>query len=155
MAPSVSYVPSRTTLLFCGLILLTLPTIEFGGYFLIQVAVDSSLASALSPLQQTFFRAGHAHAGVLTILALVVQLLADWTRLPRAWAYVARIGIPLAAFLLPTGFFLAVLTTPDAPGPGIYLVYAGAACLATGALALGVGLIRRWRAARIPPIRST
>jgi hypothetical protein len=30
-----------------------------------------------NPLRQNFFRAGHAHAGVIVILSLVCQMLAD------------------------------------------------------------------------------
>jgi hypothetical protein len=30
-----------------------------------------------NPLRQNFFRAGHAHAGVIVVLSLVCQMLAD------------------------------------------------------------------------------
>jgi len=35
-----------------------------------------------NPLRQNFFRAGHAHAGVIVILSLVCQLLAGRAMLP-------------------------------------------------------------------------
>jgi hypothetical protein len=52
--------------------------------------------------------------------------------------------IPIAAILVPAAFFLSVLS-PDAKAPNglIYLAYVGAALLALGVLALGIGLVRR------------
>jgi hypothetical protein len=35
-----------------------------------------------NPLRQNFFRAGHAHAGVIVILSLICQVLADASVLP-------------------------------------------------------------------------
>ena len=51
---------------------------------------------------------------------------------------------PLAAILVPAGFFLSVLS-PDATAPNmlIYLAYMGAVLLAVAVLVLGVGLVRR------------
>jgi hypothetical protein len=94
-------------------------------------------------LRQNFFRAGHAHAGVFVILSLVCQLLADGATLPEPLLWVARIGVPLAAILLPMGFFLS-MTSPVAVQPNgfVVLIYAGAASLAAGVLSLGVGLQR-------------
>ena len=55
------------------------------------------------------FRAGHAHAGVLVILSLVCQLLADAASPAPDWAlWIARLGTPIAAVLIPMGFFLSV-----------------------------------------------
>ena len=55
---------------------------------------------------------------------------------------VARSGIPLAAILMPAGYFLssagAGRTEPNAL---IWLLYAGSVALAAGVLALGVGLL--------------
>jgi hypothetical protein len=58
--------------------------------------------------------------------------------------WVVRGSLPIAAILVPAGFFLSVLP-PDATAPNalIYLVYVGAALLAVGVLVLGVGLVRR------------
>src|SRR5258708_30273509 len=94
-------------------------------------------------LGQNFFRAGHAHAGVFVILSLVCQILADSATLPQPWLWVARIGVPLAAILLPAGFFLS-MTSPTAVQPNgfVSLIYPGAASLAAGGLTLGGGLLR-------------
>jgi hypothetical protein len=55
----------------------------------------------------------------------------------------ARIGVPLAAILIPAGFFFSVLS-PSATQPNgfLSLIYGGAAVLAASVLTLGVGLLR-------------
>ena len=96
-----------------------------------------------NPLRQNFFRAGHAHAGVFVILSLVCQILADSTNLPIALLWVARLGIPAAAILLPLGFFLSMASpTANTPNRAVSLIYLGAALLAISVLILGIGLLR-------------
>ena len=46
----------------------------------------------LSDDQVSFYRAGHAHAGVLTLLAPFQQLAVDHAALPPALIWPARIG---------------------------------------------------------------
>jgi hypothetical protein len=58
-----------------------------------------------NPLRQNFFRAGHAHAGVIVILSLVCQLLADFAVLPASLVWVIRVTVPLSAILYPQGSF--------------------------------------------------
>lgn len=97
----------------------------------------------LTDYQRSMFRAGHAHAGVLVILALVGQLLLDAARLPSWLAWVARLGFPLAAILVSGGFFAAAIgrgvTQPTA---WIAVLYAGAALLAVAVVLTGIGLLR-------------
>jgi hypothetical protein len=50
--------------LMCGIILLTVPSIQYGGYFLLTSLMDRGSGYMDNPLRQNFFRAGHAHAGV-------------------------------------------------------------------------------------------
>jgi hypothetical protein len=90
-----------------------------------------------NPLRQNFFRAGHAHAGVIVILSLICQLLADSAHLPASLLWTARIAVPLAAILIPAGFFLSMLPpTATQPGLAVGLIYAGAVALAVGVLLL-------------------
>ena len=126
-----------------GIILLTVPTIQYGGYFLLTSLMNRNSGYTDNPLRQNFFRAGHAHAGVFVILSLVCQLLADGASLSTPWMWLARIGVPIAAILIPMGFFLS-MTSPAATQPNalVSLIYAGAAFLAAGAITLGVGLVR-------------
>lgn len=49
----------------------------------------------LSPEQTTFFRAGHAHDGVLLFLSLVIQVLLDHATLSAELGWALRIGAPL------------------------------------------------------------
>ena len=92
--------------------------------------------------QKTFARAGHAHAGVLVIFALVAQILADAARLDGAVDFLARNGIWIAAILFPAGFFLSSARRGViAPNRLVLLLYAGAVVLSAGVLALGIGLL--------------
>ena len=59
---------SQRSKVLCGIILLTIPTIQFGGYFLLSVLSGTAGELSLTPFQEAMFRAGHGHAGVLIIL---------------------------------------------------------------------------------------
>jgi hypothetical protein len=117
--------------LMSGIILITVPTIQYGGYFLLTSLMDKGSGYMENPLRQNFFRAGHAHAGVIVILSLVCQMLADAAILPVPLLWFVRIGVPLAAILISAGFFFSVLppTTTQASG-AVYLIYVGAVVLA-------------------------
>ncbi len=95
-----------------------------------------------TPFQQAFARAGHAHAGVLVILALIGQVLVDTTRMSGLPGALARQAIPVAAILVPAGFFLSSAGREvTEPNRSIVLLYAGMATLALGVVSLGVGLL--------------
>ena len=134
---------TREARMFSGIILITVPTIQYGGYFLLTSLMDKTSGYMDNALRQNFFRAGHAHAGVIVILSLLCQVLADAATLPASLVWMARIAVPLAAILIPAGFFLSMLPpTAARPSGAVGLIYAGAAVLAAGVLLLGVGLIR-------------
>jgi len=126
-----------------GIILITVPTIQYGGYFLLTSLMDRTSHYMDNPLRQNLFRAGHAHAGVFVILSLVCQLLADAATLPVPLLWLARIGVPAAAILVPLGFFLS-LSSPSATQPNgfVALIYVGAILLAASVVTLGIGLLR-------------
>ena len=136
MEPLALSEASRTT---AGVLLLTLLAVEIGGLYLLGIIRGSVERTAF---QRAFERAGHAHAGVLVTLSLVVQLLVDAAGLGAPWVTVARSGIPLAAILMPAGFFLGAAgkgrTTPNRLA---VLVPAGGVALGAGALTLGLGLL--------------
>ena len=133
---------SEDAKLMCGVILITLPSIEFGGYFLLTVLGGKRDDLSLTGFQKSMFRAGHAHAGVLVILALICQLLADHSSLSDGLNWVARAGVPLSSILISGGFFAgAGHKNAEKPGKGIMLVYLGAFVLAASLVLLGIGLL--------------
>jgi hypothetical protein len=134
---------SNVTRLMCGVILITVPTIEFGGTFLLKMLRTREAGYMDNPIRQNLFRAGHAHAGVIVILSLICQVLVDSIILPAPLAWIVRIGVPAAAILIPAGFFLSVAPpSSERPNGAIQLVYLGALVLAISVLILGVGLVR-------------
>lgn len=132
-----------------GILLVLVPAVAFGGASLLGMILGRSPGYLDNEVRQSLWRAGHAHAGVLLILALVLLRYVDETRLSGRWLWLARHGVPFAALLMPAGFFLSVVS-PEAtsPSPLIALVYVGGAFLVGGVLTLGVGLLRSPRPAR-------
>jgi hypothetical protein len=127
-----------------GIILVVFPTVIYGGVSLLELLMSNSPGYVDNPVRQDLFRAGHAHAGVLLVLSLIVLRYVDEANLSEGWKQFSRHSVPAAAILLPAGFFLSILS-PGANGPNavICLCFAGAASLATGLLTVGVGLLRR------------
>jgi hypothetical protein len=121
-----------------GIVLLTVVGIESGGAFLVKVVTRRVPATAF---QTSFFRAGHAHAGVLVILGLVCVLLAEATDLVGFWRWLAATGVLVAAILLPAGFFLSAIGSGrESPNRAVVLLPAGAVVLAAGVVTLAIGL---------------
>ena len=134
---------TREARLMSGIILITVPTIQYGGYFLLASLMDKSSGYVENPLRQNFFRAGHAHAGVIVILSLICQMLADGAVLSSPLLWAVRIGVPLAAILISSGFFFSVLSPTATQASGaVVLIYLGAAVLAFSVVTLGIGLLR-------------
>jgi hypothetical protein len=134
---------TREARLLSGIILVAVPTIQYGGYFLLTSLMDKTSGYMENPLRQHFFRAGHAHAGVIVILSLVCQILADSAVLPSPLVWFVRIGVPLSAILISAGFFFSMLPpTATQPSGAVSLIYVGAVVLALSVLTLAVGLVR-------------
>jgi hypothetical protein len=136
---SPALVLSEETISTAAILLLSVVAIETGGYYMLALVRGGVAAT---PFQLSFARAGHAHAGVLVILSLIVQLYADAAGATGPLAVVARDGVPLAAILIPAGFFFSSMgrgrTRPNA---FIWLVYGGSASLAAGVIALALTLL--------------
>jgi hypothetical protein len=91
----------------------------------------------LSASQIAFYRAGHAHAGVLTLLALFLQIAVDHAALPPSFIWPVRVGAIAAAILVAGGFFgLAHSRSLRV------LLYTGAVLVTLTTLTVGIGLIR-------------
>jgi len=126
-----------------GIILVLLPAVAFGGASLLSMILGQVPGYLDNPVRQDLWRAGHAHAGVLLVLSLVLLRYVDETSLRGGWLWVARLGAPIAAIFMPAGFFLSVLSPEaTAPNPLIGLVPIGGIFLVAAVLITGVGLLR-------------
>lgn len=129
---------SAATTTTAGVLLLTVAFIEYGGTFMLKVVRRGTFTS----FQQSFFRAGHAHAGVLVILSLIALLYSDSLTLDGLGRLTVRSSIPLAAILMPAGFFFSAMGRGvERPNRWIVLVYLGAVSLGIGVISLGVLLL--------------
>ncbi len=130
------------TRLFLGITLLTVPTIVYGGLTLLGVVTRGGAGlpgpSSLTAAQAALYRAGHAHAGVLLLLSLILQLALEHSILSPELRLAARIAAPLAAVLLSGGFF----GLAHVPALAV-LLYLGALLVVFATVTTGVGLLRQ------------
>jgi hypothetical protein len=130
--------------LYCGLTLILVPTIIYGGLTVLGVVSGGRYGApappGLTPEQVMFYRAGHAHAGVLALLALFIQIAVDQTSLPLPLLTPLRVAALAAPLLVSGGFFGLAHFAPLRA-----LLYLGAATLAITTLTVGAGLIRAGR----------
>ncbi len=145
---------SSQSRLVAGVLLILLPTVEFGGASILNLLINDPEYTQ-NQLRQDFWRAGHAHAGVWLVLSLVALRYVDEAALSEGMRWLVRLSLPAAVILLPAAFFLSVLS-PAATEPNalIYLAYIGGISLAVGLVVLGVGLIRGRRTAHKPESRE-
>jgi hypothetical protein len=87
--------------------------------------------------QVAFYRAGHAHAGVLTLLALFLQTAVDYAALAPSLVCPIRAGA-IAGSILVSGGFFAVAHARQMR----IVLYTGAVLVAATTLTVGIGLIR-------------
>jgi hypothetical protein len=133
---------SSKSRLVAGVLLLVVVTVEVGGASILSLLIGDP-EYAQNDLRQDLWRAGHAHAGVWLVLALVALRYVDEATLSEGMRWVVRLAFPAAAVLMALAFFLSVLS-PEAREPNamIYLAYVAGVVLAVGLSVLGVGLIR-------------
>lgn len=138
---------SRESRMLAGVLLVVIPTVMYGGLSLLFFLTRGAPGYVDNPLRHDLFRAGHAHAGVYLVLSLVMLRHVDEAMLSSFWKWIARIGAPIAAILIPAAFFFSVVSpTAKEPNALINLAYVGAAFLAVAVLTHGVGLMRAARA---------
>ncbi|MFE9653084.1 hypothetical protein [Micromonospora sp. NPDC006431] len=130
---------STESRIIAGAVLLTIVTIQVGGWFMTRIARGEV---PMTDFQKSFARAGHGHAGVLVLLSLVALLYVDATGLSGAFLWTARLGVPVAAILMSAGFFASSAgRNVTAPNRFVWVLWVGALSLATGVVSLGVGLL--------------
>ena len=106
---------SSQSRLVAGVLLILLPTVEFGGASILSLLIGDPEYTQ-NELRQDLWRAGHAHAGVWLVLSLVALRYVDEAALSEGMRWLVRLSLPGAAILLPAAFFLSVLS-PEAAEP--------------------------------------
>lgn len=130
---------SQESQTLAAILVLALVTVETGGVYLLRIVRGQEQVTSF---QEKFARAGHAHAGVLLVLALALQPYVDASGLDGALGWLARSGVPAAALLMPAGFFFSSMGAGrTSPNRLVALVLAGALLLAASLTTLGVGLL--------------
>jgi hypothetical protein len=132
---------SHDARLMCGLTLILVPTIVYGGLTVLGIVTGRTMGVPgppnLSASQVAFYRAGHAHAGVLAILSLFLQIAIDYAVIPQPLIWPARLGALAAALLVSGGFFAAAHARALR-----WVLYLGALVLGVVTLTVGIGLLR-------------
>ena len=132
---------SEDTRFMFGFTLILVPTIVYGGLTVLGILTNGVFGAPgprdLSPPQVALYRAGHAHAGVLALLSLFLQLAVDYAVIPHPLVWPVRCGAVAAALLVSGGFFgLAHFPALRA------LLYTGASLVVATTLTVGIGLLR-------------
>ena len=121
---------------------IALPTVMFGGYSLLGLMARDN--TWLTPFRATYFRAGHAHAGVLLVVSLVYYTYLAQTTFSSGLKLVAGIVLLIGVLAQSGGFFLHMLAgKPGRLSAGNLVTIVGALLLAFAALLLAYGLIVR------------
>jgi hypothetical protein len=83
-----------------------LPTVMYGGYALLGLLTSKE---ALTPFRRTWFRAGHAHAGVLLVMALVYFQYMQPTSVPAPVKHLGSGLFVVGVVAQSGGFFIHML----------------------------------------------
>jgi hypothetical protein len=133
---------SPSSLSLAGVLLITVPAVAFGGFSLLAHIMRNVPGYLDNPVRRGLWRAGHAHAGVLVLFALVALPYIDQAGLSEGAKSLSRALIMAAPILMPLGFFLSVIRPADTkPNKLIWLATLGGASLGAGTLLLGIGLL--------------
>jgi hypothetical protein len=129
----------RATAVLPILSIFALVTVEYGGWALLSVLTGRSL----SDFGVQFFRAGHAHAGVLLVLSLVYFVYLDRTPYGNTLQWLCGLLFLLGVMAQSGGFFVHMAAGgPGRTSLGTKLTRAGGLVLGAALVLLGVGLIR-------------
>jgi hypothetical protein len=114
----------------------------YGGVMMLGILTEGGAglkpgSLELNETQRSLWRAGHAHAGVYVILALILQPLVDNTALSNSLKWVASLGAPFASIIVPAGFFGLAFVAEFK-----WVMYLGIISLATSMLLTGIGLLK-------------
>lgn len=127
------------TRLFPIVVLLSLVTVEYGGWALLGFLTGQG---TLSAFRQQFFRAGHAHAGVLLVLSLVYFSYLGKAGYSTGVQWLAS-SLLLAGVLAQSGGFFVHLGIgrEGRSSAGTVLTRSGGLLIAAALITLAIGLI--------------
>jgi hypothetical protein len=118
---------------------IALPTVMFGGYSLLQLI---NRGNALTPFQVSWFRAGHAHAGVLLLMSLLYYTFMGKTTLPSVVKHAACATLLVGVLAQSGGFFIHMVRgQPNYASIGSTVTVIGAVLLVCAIAVLVYGLI--------------
>lgn len=133
----------RDLRVFAIIAFIQLPTVMYGGYALLGLI---NRRDAMTPFQLSMFRAGHAHAGVLTLLALLYNVFLSQTSLSMTAKVIASIVILVGGLAQSGGFFVHMMRgEPGQRSIGTTITTVGAVLLAGACLFLAYTLIFEWQ----------
>lgn len=133
---------SDASKLMIGLAFISLPTIAFGGYFLLSILTRRKGTENITQVQREYFKAGHAHAGVLVLLGIIGQLVLDDPGFDEGIVWAMRIGLFVAPLLISGGFFGGAPRSADAQPAGLVkLIPLGAIVMSLSTLGVGLSLL--------------
>ena len=116
----------------------TLPTVMYGGYSLLHYINRNN---ALTEFQVRWFRAGHAHAGVLILMALLYYTFMDKTSLSPAVKHAGCAILFVGILAQSGGFFIHMLVgNPGQASIGNTVTAIGALLLTLAIAVLVYGL---------------
>jgi hypothetical protein len=124
--------------LFTVIALFSLPTVMYGGYSLLRLLG----AKKLNDFQLTYFRAGHAHAGVLLVLSLVVLDIVGHSGVGSATQWTIGILLVVGVLAQSGGMFVHMaIGKPGTWSRGNTLTTAGAVVLAAALITTAIAVI--------------
>lgn len=129
---------SQPVQLFAVIVLVSLPTVMFGGFALLRLLLKTD---KLSEFQRTYFRAGHAHAGVLLVMTLAALSFLDRADFGSAARWAVCVLLAIGVIAQSGGMFLhLVIGQPGRWSIGNTVTTAGGVALAAGLLTLAFGI---------------
>jgi hypothetical protein len=119
--------------------LISLPTVMFGGFSLLRLLP----AGKLSDFQITYFRAGHAHAGVLLVATLVALDTGSRFGISEGLTWAVGVLLLVGTIAQSGGMFIHMgVGRPGAWSWGNTVTSVGAVVLAAGFVCLIVGVVQ-------------
>jgi hypothetical protein len=120
-------------------VLFSLVTVEYGGWALLGFLTGRS---PLGAFREQFFRAGHAHAGVLLVLSLVYFIYLERAGYSTGMQWLAGLLLLVGVLAQSGGFFVHLGVGQEGKSStGTVLTRSGALLIAVALVILAVGLI--------------